>query len=369
MKSVFDYDSNLTLREADASRLVWRSVKERAFGTYGSDALHEEGFCRLTAKERDVLRPLNDGEAWLAEQSAGIQVRFQTNSSRIFLRVKLNGRFNMTNMTQIGQCGADLYVSDEKMGFVLHEVARFAFDGDGYEVSLGHFAGQERKERQYILYLPLYIAVKSCEIGLDEDATLSPFGFSRSCRVAVYGTSITQGCCASRPGLAYTNILSRKLDIAVENYGFSGTAFMEREMGTFLGKRAPDVLFVDVEPNAGVDERLEQNAEGFLDEFLRRSPQTAVVIYSRVLFAMDRYDDYRVRLREHYAAFLKRIARAYAKKGYRVHFADGSRVFPDNFTEYTCDGLHPSDAGMFCLAKSYCKQLMRLKKLYGLDLP
>lgn len=369
MKSVFDYDGNLTLREADASRLVWRGVKERAFGTFGSDALHEEGFCRLTAKEREILRPLNDGEAWLAEQSAGIQVRFQTNSSRIFLRVKLGGRFNMTNMTQIGQCGADLYVYDEEMGFVLHEVARFAFDGDGYEVSLGHFTDKPRMERRYILYLPLYIAVKSCEIGLDGDATLSPFGFSHSCRVAIYGTSITQGCCASRPGLAYSNILSRKLDISVENYGFSGTAFMEREMGAFLGERNPDVLFVDTEPNAGIDERLEKNTAGFLDEFLERCPKAAVVIYSRVLFAMDCYDDYRVRLREHYARFLRNTARAYAKKGYRVHFADGSRVFPNNFTEYTCDGVHPSDAGMFLIAKSYYKQLMRLKKYYGLDLP
>lgn len=369
MKSVFDYDNNLLLPEADASRLVWRSVKEEAFGTYGSDALHEEGFCRLTEAERDALRPLNDGEAWLAEQSAGIQVRFQTNSSRIFLRVKLLGRFNMTNMTQIGQCGADLYVYDERLGFVLHEVARFAFDGEGYEVSLGHFADKERKERRYILYLPLYIAVKSCEIGLDEDATLRPFGFGHKCRVAVYGTSITQGCSASRPGTAYTNILSRKLDVCVENYGFSGTAFMEREMGAFLGDRAPDILFVDTEPNAGIDGRLEQNAEGFLNEFFKRSPQTAVVLYSRLLFAMDMYHDYRVRLREHYASFLKKKARAYAKKGYRVHFADGSHTFSGNFTEYTCDGLHPSDAGMFLLAKAYYKQLMRLKKLYAYDLP
>ncbi len=369
MKSIFDFDNNLIQPKTDDSRLVWRSVKEEAFGTYGSDALHEEGFCRLTKAERDILRPLNDGEAWLAGHSAGIQVRFQTNSSRIFLRVKLCGRFNMTNMTQIGQCGADLYVYDEKMGFVLHEVARFDFDGDGYEVSLGHFAKKERKERKYILYLPLYIGVKTCEIGLDEDATLCPFGFAHDCRVAIYGTSITQGCGATRPGLAYSNILSRKLDIPVQNYGFSGTAFMEREMGAFLGERAPDILFVDTEPNAGIDEQMEKNTESFLDEFFKHSPKTAVVLYSRVLFAMDLYDDYRVRLREYYFAFLKRIARAYAKKGYRIHFADGSHTFPNNFTEYTCDGLHPTDAGMFLLAKSYYKQLMRLKKLYGYDLP
>lgn len=369
MKSVFDYDSNLTLKEGDASRLKWRNVKDGAFGLYGSEALGEDGFCRLKSDERDRLRPINDGEAWFAEQSAGIQIRFQTNSSRIFLRVKLDGRFNMTNMTQIGQCGADLYVLNDKMGFVLHEVARFAFDGEEYEVPLGHFTDKPREERRYILYLPLYIAVKSVEIGLDEDATVSPFGFAHSCRIAVYGTSITQGCSASRPGLAYTNILSRKLDVEVQDYGFSGTAFMEKEMGAFLGDRAPDVLFVDTEPNAGIDDCMERNTVGFLTEFFGCSPETAVVMYSRVLFARDLYEDRRVRLREYYKSFLKKTVREFARKGYRIHFADGSKIYSGNFTEYTCDGLHPTDAGMFLIAKSYFRQLMKLKKLYGLELP
>ena len=75
-KTVFDFDSNLKNEQREERALKWLNVKDGCFGLFGSDALEEDGFCRLTRKERDYIRPVNDGEAWLAEQSAGIQIRF-----------------------------------------------------------------------------------------------------------------------------------------------------------------------------------------------------------------------------------------------------------------------------------------------------
>lgn len=361
MKNVFDFDRNMSMARAEQKNLLWRSAKDDVFGLYGSDALQERGYCRLTAQERDFIRPVNDGEAWFAEHSAGIQVRFATNSAQIFVRVKLRSKFDMTNMTQIGQCGMDLYVYDEEMqAFVLHEVARFAFDGVQYEVPLSHFGNAERKTRKYILYLPLYMAVDEFEIGLDADALVASFGFASNRRIGIYGTSITHGCSASRPGMAYTNLLSRSLNEEVLNFGFSGVAFAEREMGKILGQRKLDMLVVDVEPNAGIDERMERNMEPFLTTFYQNGRKIPVILCSRILFALDLYDEYRLQLRGYYRKFLKTLAEKFRRNGYPVSFLDGSKFFKGNFTEYTTDGIHPEDVGMIAIARGYEKKIKQV---------
>ncbi len=360
--NVFTFDPNMTGDLPFPTGLKWRSAKEPCFGLYGTDAGEEAGYCRLTAAERDLIRPLNDGEAWFGEHSSGISVRFETDSAAISVRVKLRDKFNMTNMTQIGQCGMDLYVYDGRAGdFLLHEVARYEFDATEYEVPLSHFLHAPRTPRKYILHLPLYMAVGSLEIGLDSDAFVRPFGYENSVRVGIYGTSIVHGCAASRPGLAPAAVLSRALHAEVLNFGFSGVAFMEREMGEILGKRRLGYLIVDAEPNAGVDERLRDNAAPFLDAFFASSPDAKVVLYSRVPFALDYYDDYRARMAAYYRTFLRRLAAQYRRAGRAVSFADGSKLFRGNIGEYSTDGIHPNDIGMRALALSYEREIRRFQ--------
>lgn len=366
MATVFDFDPNMSAKGGARRPLVWRSAKDPVFGKFGSDALHEEGFCRLTEAERDVIRPINDGEAWAGTHSSGIGLRFYTDSADLRVRVKLAGPFNMTNMTQIGQCGLDVYVRDDRVhGFALHEVARYDFDATYYEVPLSHFVDAPPQKRLFLIHLPLYQAVEEMEIGLDEGAAVWPASFGHGTRVAVYGTSIVHGCAASRPGLAPTNLLSRMLDEEVLNFGFSGVAFMEKEMGEIIGRRRADVLIVDAEPNAGVDERMEQNTEPFLDAFFAQNPTAGVLLVSRVLFALDLYDDRRVRIREHYRDFLKRTAAKYRRRGKRVFFLDGNKLFKGNFTEYTTDGVHPNDVGMRVLAEAYARGVHMIRMRAG----
>lgn len=363
MHRVFDFDENMRPSQGNADGLKWYDGKSPCLGLCGTDASEEKGYVRLTEAERDYIRPVNDGEAWFGEHSAGLQLRFETDSARLFLRAKLRSPFDMTNMTQIGQCGSDVYVYDEEMkAFVLHEVVRFPFDAAEYECPVGHFAGSARKMRKYIVYFPLYMAADEFSVGLDKDATVKAFGFGNPLRIGIYGTSITHGCSASRPGMAYSNILSRMLGCEVLNFGFSGVAFAEKEMGELLGQRKLDILAVDVEPNAGVDNRLKDNAEDFLRAFYKKNPTAVVVLFSRILFALDRYDEFRIRLHAFYNGFLDGLARRFRRKGYRAYFADGSKILKDNYTEYTADGVHPDDIGMLALARAYQKKITEIMK-------
>lgn len=363
MKSVFDFDKNLTANTMEPHDLLWRNAKDPVFGLCGTDAKEEPGFYRLTVKERDYIRPVNDGEAWLGEQSSGIQLRFETNSAQIFVRVKLRSKFDMTNMTQIGQCGLDLYVYDERLGgYGLLEVARYQFDATEYELSLGRFDTHPQKLRKYIVNLPLYMAVDDMEIGLDNNATVRPNPFRNKTRIGIYGTSIVHGCSSSRPGLSPSNVLSRRFDEEVLNFGFSGCAMMEKEMGEILAERKLDLLIVDVEPNAGIDKRLRDNAEPFLDAYFAKNPTVPVILYSRVLFNLDLFDDYRVELAEYYRGFMRGLVRKYRKQGYNMYFVDGSKIFKGNFAEYTTDGIHPNDIGMRALTDSYERAIKRARK-------
>lgn len=363
MKSIFDFDKNMSIRQVQAKALRWYDAKDKMFGAFGSDALAEYGFYRMTQAERDYIRPVNDGEAWLGEHSAGIGLQFETDSAQLFVHVKNRSKFDMTNMTLTGQTGVDLYVYDEGLKrYRLHEVARGGFGDSEYEFSLGHYTDLPKQKRKYLMYLPLYMSVLELKIGLDEDVAVAPTHFENKERICVYGTSITQGCSASRPGMAYTNILSRRLNREVLNFGFSGSAFMEEEMGEILGKRRMDLLIVDAEPNAGCDDRMKRNAEKFLDAFFRNNPSCPVVLYSRMLFALDTYDTNRVAMREFYKEFLKNLARKYRKKGKKVYFADGSKALGDEYTEWTADGVHPDDVGMTYLADSYEKTIKRVEK-------
>ena len=180
--------------------------------------------------------------------------------------------------------------------------------------------------------------------------------------------NVVQGCGASRPGLSPANVLSRRLDAEVYNFGYSGCAMMEKEMGEVLGDRKLDFLIVDVEPNAGVESVMRDNFEPFFDAYFERSPETPVVVYSRILFAIDLYSARHRAIAAYYRDFLRDEVKKYARKGYDIHFVDGGKLFTEptktfrgNYTEYTLDGIHPNDVGMMLLTESYERAIRRIR--------
>lgn len=365
MKNVYDFDKNMAADNSAAPNITYYDAKNQdKFSLYGSFALSEGGYCRFTKAQRDFIEPISDGVAWLSTHSSGIQVKFRTNATDIYVRVKLSGKFDMTNMTQIGQCGTDLYVYDENVKcFVFHGVAHGKFDCDFYDERIGDFSKLEVKERRFVINLPLYIGTLQLEIGVNDWATVTPDYFSNKQKIVVYGTSITQGCSASHPGMAYTNILSRKLDAQVINYGFSGVAMNEKEIATIITQNPCDILILDTEPNAGVSYKLKDNLRGFLDEFYGKKPNAAVVMLSRVKFALDYYDPERVSLKAFYVKFMKNIEKAYSRNNRKIYFYDQANVFGNEFSEYTTDGVHPTDLGMVKIADFYEKAVKRVNEL------
>ena len=151
----------------------------------------------------------------LSQNSAGLKIRFKTNAQEIIVRYVVNQEFDMPHMPATGVSGLDLYAKTSK-GELLWAAGKFHFN-DTITYKFQHILTKEydSKELEYQLYLPLYNTVSWMEIGVQESAFFQPLTPRQHFPIVIYGTSIAQGACASRPGLAWTNILERKLGMPV----------------------------------------------------------------------------------------------------------------------------------------------------------
>ncbi|WP_026390333.1 SGNH/GDSL hydrolase family protein [Haploplasma axanthum] len=330
---------------------------EDHFKIYGSIALEDEGYRRLLKEDRDKIREFNKDVAYLATNSSGIQARFKTNSAKINIKVVIDSVANMNHMSALGQCGLDLYVYNQSFNeYVFHNSTVYNSKLTEYEYDLGRFETNEDKE--LILNLPLYMGAKQIEVGIEDDAYLVPNYVRNEERIVIYGTSITQGGCVSRPGMLHTNVISRWMDCEIFNYGFSGSAFCEKELAEAIARvENPDLFIIDAQANAGVDDRLEKNLKLFIETYKVYHPNVPIIIASRIHFAVDLYNKEKIKKRKYYERWLKKVVKDYQQQGENIYFLDGSKVFKKHFTEMTVDGIHPNDLGSMEMAKYYYKKI------------
>ena len=135
-------------------------------------------------------------------------------------------------------------------------------------------------DREFMLYLSMYDGVKSIEIGVDKGAYIeqpavnSP---SQEKPIVMYGSSILQGGCASRPGMAFTNIISRETDRTVFNLGVSGNALLDMEIAELMASvKDPGLFILDYVPNSKA-ERIREAGEEFFRIFREAHPDVPII--------------------------------------------------------------------------------------------
>ncbi len=324
--------------------LRWRDVLE--LGVEGKGWADTKGpFDRLPARAEGIVRP----PAWdLSRHSAGMNIRFVTDAPRISVRWTLTSeRLAMPHMPATGVSGVDLYVRR---------------DGHPHFLAVGQPArhptntvelvrGLEPKEAEYRLYLPLYNGVTRVEIGVPEDASFRPAPPSgpKARPVVVYGTSITQGGCASRPGMAYPAILGRRLDVPVINLGFSGTGKTEPEMARLLAELDPAAYILDSLPNlttAEVGERL----PGFIETLRARHPEVPILLVENLIYTDAPFVAARAQRVDGSNDLLRKIhAERVARGDRRITLVPALGLIGSD-GEGTVDGVHPNDLGFLRMA-------------------
>lgn len=296
---------------------------------------------RLPARLESSLR----APVWkLGRNSAGLYIRFRSNSTSIHARWTSTTSKHMNHMTLTGSRGLDLYILTED-GWVFAAAGRP--DKDNAFTQQRLIANMEPENREYMLYLSLYDGVSSVEIGVDKDAVLEQPAVDspRAAKpVVMYGTSVLQGGCANRPGMAHTSIISRRLDRQVINLGFSGNAFLDLDIAHVMaGVEDPGCFVLDYAPNA-TPEMIEERGEEFFNIIRRAHPSVPVIFVECHIYDACRFDTKeRARIEAKNEA-QRSLFDSLKKKGVRnIWF-----VSADGLTGpgVTVDGCHLTDLGM-----------------------
>ena len=241
-----------TIALCQENAFIWHNPLDAGYQVIEGQAWHRETtdpYDRLPSRVEPLVRkPVHD----LSKQSAGLMIRFRTNAKQIKIRYQTGKTENyaLNHMPATGVSGVDLYsinthgVEQWCKGFrSFKDTVLYTFSGLTVD-STFHNLGPE-----YRLYLPLYNQVKWLEVGVGKNNHYEFLPVRLEKPIVVYGTSIAQGACASRPGMAWTSILGRKMDRPLINLGFSGNGLLEDPIIDLLTEIDAKVYVLDCLPN------------------------------------------------------------------------------------------------------------------------
>ncbi len=339
-------DQNMAVNiSANETGIRWYTPHQKPFSLCGFPFYEEnKNFYRLPHFIEPLLAQERPQLLELMRHTAGGALRFCTDSREIRVRVQLEAPAYMSHMTTAGQCGYDCYLRQPgQKDWLFAGVTKYPIQAQAYDCCV--FSQPKKQTWEVLLYFPLYIGVEKIEIGLCEGASLGKGSdFSRKGAVGFYGTSVTQGGCASRPGMSYPAILGRLLDCEVYNWGFSGNGMANAFLGPIFTSLAElRLLAVDIEDNAGPANLLEQNLPAFLDAVRTTAPQLPVLVISGTSQPRENWDMTFRQKKSQWCEFQRIEVLGRQERGdNHIYFFDGHLLPMD---DATVDGVHLTDLG------------------------
>jgi hypothetical protein len=334
-------------------------------GTAISDSLKESPYDRLPISYKEKVRdPVWD----LSKASAGITVRFHSNSTSINLKWTVLNDLDMSHMAATGIKGIDLYTKyNNKWRYVTTAGALVGLKAYQNKSILADSINEYElvknmtpEFREYKLFLPLYDGVTKLEVGIDSAASIEKATPSTEKPIVFYGTSITQGGCASRPGMAHTNIISRKLDVDCINYGFSGNGRMETPIVELISEI--DARFYVIECLQNMDsEQVKKRVMPLVEIIRNKNSDTPIIFVENMMYKtafLDKTIEAEL-INENLA--LKNEFENILKNGFQNIYYIKDMKIDDLDNEGTVDGVHLTDLGFLRYADYLIENFKKFK--------
>ena len=351
-RSISEIDKNLAVETVANLPIVFRNALEEPFTICGLCDPHDGApYHRIPQAVADAT---NDGVRWLNLHTSGGRVRFKTTSPHLAVKVKLSSVGLMPHMTLLGTSGADVYLGgcEGYPGGYRYFASCMTEGGNDAAIRMTENKGYTNMVwlpvdgvKDVLINLPLYGGIEELWIGLAPDATLEAAEPYRDLLPTIYyGSSITQGGCASRPGNNYPNILSRKYNVDFRNLGFSGSARGEQAISDYIASQPMSAFVFAYDHNAPTQEHLAATHEPMYLNIRATHPDIPVIFITRPGF---RYNADEVARRD---IVLNTYNNAKAR-GENVYFVDGETIFGIFGGDGgSVDGCHPNDLGFACVA-------------------
>jgi hypothetical protein len=310
---------------------------------------------RLPERMKDRVRP----PVWdLSLQPSGGRIRFATDATAIGVRLQYPGLGHMNNMCRIGQMGVDLYAGPGTGC----EYWRTVFPLESAKHEELHFEGAPAARREICLYLPLYHPVQVVAVGVSDGATLDPPApFAAERPVVYYGSSITQGGCASRPGLSYQAQVSRWLNLDFVNLGFSGNGCGEPELAEAVAETEASCYVIDFCQNVATVGVLAEAYAPFLSFIREHRPTTPMVCITPIFCTQETWSEAaRLRLEGMREVIRTAVADRQVEGDRTLALMEGYDLLGPGDRDGLVDASHPNDIGFERMARGLAPTLRRM---------
>ena len=322
-------------------------------GTFIHDSLKENRYDRLPASYKEIVRePVWD----LSKHSSGLSIRFLSNSSVITAKWEVLNNFSMDHMPDTGIKGVDLYFKDNDEWQYINTGVPVGFNNEYKLVE-----NMENELREYKLFLPLYDGIKNIEIGVDSVSYIKRPKINEKKPIVFYGTSITQGACASRPGMAHTNIISRQLDRDVINFGFSGNGRMEESIANLISDSNPIFYVIECMPNMYPPDLVSSNTIPLIDTIRAKDSDTPIILVDLFTSPITALDKNAIRGTIEMNNALKTQYDKMINNGYNnIIYLETQSALGNDF-EGTVDAVHFTDLGFIRYSDFLVKKFEELE--------
>ena len=348
--SIGQLDPEMAARKAAGDGLAWHPVTD--WGVEGRilpDQPRARWFDRFPQSAEGHVTQ----NVWnLSRHSAGMMARFTTDATAIHVHYKLtNANLAMPHMPATGVSGVDLYARDDQGTWRWVQVTR----PSKQEMNVELVSGLKPGLREYAVYLPLYNGVEFVSVGVKEGCAFEPLP-PRERPLVFYGTSITHGACASRPGMVHTAILGRRFDMPVVNLGFSGNGKMDAEVGEYLIQLDAAVYVIDCLPNMNAA-LVSERCVPLVKQLREAKPDTPIVLVedrrntnSWILPARDAHHT------ANHEALREAFTSLQTEKVPGLFYIEGDHLYGDD-SDGATDGSHASDLGFMRQAEVFAPVL------------
>ncbi len=359
-KDISQIDPYMSAPPADENGIVFYSPFEKNFRLAGSAFQHLMGHQFHRVPFEPVISANVDYLAW---HTAGLQLQFKTTSKRLVIKARFMNEDIMHHMPSTGSSGFDLYLGGPGNWRLITSTV---YAPPKKEISVEIFNRPEPGCREFLINFPLYNGVEEVWFGLEEGAgILPPSPWDCDKPVVVYGTSITQGGCASHPGGVWTNILSRWHNCEFYNFGFSGNGRGEATAAEVLASIPdPRCFILDYEANAH-NTGTRATLETFLEILRSKHPEVPITVISKaphartmVAFGADDESDVVYEDSKLSRQFQREVVEKRRAAGDKnIYFINGIKLLGTDWDECMMDGCHFNDLGFYRFAENLNKYL------------
>lgn len=345
-------DANFITIKAKKSEYDYRNYSEFDLEGFLFFEENKGKFYRLPNR---ILRNSTKNMQEVAKNSSGGVLKFRTNSKKLTIHCDYEYHRCSSSLSQLSDAGFDLYLIKNGKYEFMH---CFYPSTEDEVLDMEGVISDSDEIREYALYLPLFSTISDFDIGVLKGSVIEKSkDIKERKKLLVYGSSISQGACASRPGITYAAITARKMGFELFNCGYSGNCRGELVIADEFAKKDFDCFIYEYDHNAPDPDFLRKTHKQFYDRIRSAKPNVPIIIVSRPDFNLHNQGTEAERNR----IVLNTYNNAVTDGDKNVYFVDLRKAF-DNYerSDFTTDKVHPNDFGISVIADCICKVMQTI---------